>query len=734
MPQDEMSIAVNPLDTGNVFGGANDYRLGWGSSGFYVSTDRGRDWNDGIAIFPTPGSYPTPQAPKDHIDGGGDPIALFDRGGTAYYGQIHFERENDTGGIFVNRSTNGGFTWSRPCIPNVAGVCGGNGDPRQPGDGVVTFNPDDDGILNGSVPFDDKPYGTTGRRPAGVAPVCFTPHPAHTPTPCPEGHVGPDRIYITWTRFNDIGSEIMISYSDDRARSWSAAKIIQGNAVFCVGGANGCSDNQGSQPVVNPTNGTLYVLFENFDTPDENQYLLVSSTDGGNTFAGPFFVTPVFDVNYPTTGNNNRPDCAARGQGGGRAVLTNSCFRVNARGAIAVDKRGGAFANDLFVVIADNRNGTRVSTNTDVSLFKSTDGGVTWAGPTRVNDDPSSTPASRDCGRGGRPAMSGRRSHRERPVVPVAGHQLGRLGARHLAGPAARHDLAGGCRRVADKQDQAGQLHRLVLGRPVPHDSDRSDHALVRSTVRPSECGDHHAADGSRRSAGRRTSIHRSRSSRSGTSGSPTLRTTGTTASAPASSAATTRTSSSTRTTMSGRCGRMPETGARRGRRPAGTRRASSRTPGPTGTGSPGRQWAGSRPVERLALLGHALPDGRRNQLGTRRREGRPPRRPSFVSIRDCAASGFRCVALLVGAVRRANERAREDGAEAERLALLAEPAELVGMHPAVDLRVLRRGLEVLADRDDVDAVLRAGRASSSTTSSFVSPRPTMIPDFVSTG
>src|SRR3954447_18096223 len=62
-------------------------------------------------------------------------------------------------------------------------------------------------------------------------------------------------------------------------------------------------------------------------------------------------------------------------------------------------------------------------------------------------------------------------------------------------------------------------------------------------------------------------------------------------------------------------------------------------------------------------------------------------------------------MSLLVGAVARADERAGEDRAEAERLALLAEPAELVGMHPAVDLRVLRARLEVLADGDDVDAV-----------------------------
>src|SRR5205807_4152036 len=73
--------------------------------------------------------------------------------------------------------------------------------------------------------------------------------------------------------------------------------------------------------------------------------------------------------------------------------------------------------------------------------------------------------------------------------------------------------------------------------------------------------------------------------------------------------------------------------------------------------------------------------------------------------VRDRAAAGRRGMALLVGAVRRANERPREDGAEAERLALLPEPAELVRVHPAVDRRVLRRGLEILADRHDVDAV-----------------------------
>ncbi len=78
-------------------------------------------------------------------------------------------------------------------------------------------------------------------------------------------------------------------------------------------------------------------------------------------------------------------------------MLTNSCFRVNAGGNVVVDKRGGAFADDLYLVMSDNRNGTVASSNTDVFLFKSTDGGSTWVGPTRVNDDTSTQPANRNC-------------------------------------------------------------------------------------------------------------------------------------------------------------------------------------------------------------------------------------------------------------------------------------------------------------------------------------------------
>jgi hypothetical protein len=415
MPQDETALDINPNDKSNVLGGANDYRLGWGTSGFYASTDNGNHWYDGIIPFP---SLPS----GDNLDGGGDPSIVYDRQGIAYYADINFNRTDDTSGVWVSRSTNGGFTWSRPCVairtaapPSEQSVCGGPGDPRQPGDGTVNFIQDNDAVLNGSVPGNDKEWISAGPRPAGVQPTCFTPL-GRNPIACNPDQVGSDRLYVSYSLFSANGSaQIFFSYSDDRAHSWSLPKIINGSGSFCAAGGrpgNECADNQGSETTVNPTTGQLWVGFINGDTADEDQYIVVTSTNGGNTFSAPSRVDTLYDVNEPR-GVNGRTDCIARGQGSTRAVPTNSCFRFDPiMNSIAADKRGGAFANDLYVVLVDNRNGTIRDSNNDVFFYKSTDGGTTWIGPTRVNNDRSETPTpatanaptnarqgARDCGR-----------------------------------------------------------------------------------------------------------------------------------------------------------------------------------------------------------------------------------------------------------------------------------------------------------------------------------------------
>jgi hypothetical protein len=396
-PQNETSIDTNPAKgmEQNIVAGANDYRNGTGSSGFYASHDNGQTWYGGIIPFPSVNPVGTTQG---FLVSGGDPAVIFDRSGVVYYAQIAFNRDDDTNGITVQRSTNGGYTWSRACIVHgspLPAACGGTGDPRQPGDGVISFQQDDNFSPDGSIPFDDKEYIAAGPRPSGVEPQCFT--AAHAPTACNPAQVGVDRIYVTWTKFTATASEIYLSYSDDQARSWSLPKAISGSASFCAFGAgNACDANQFSTPTVHPVTGLLGVSFENFNTPDENQYLFVRSADGGNTFQGPFFVTPVFDLNFPRAGVSNRQDCTARGQQFGRVVYTNSCFRSNAGGNVVVDRRGGDFADDFYLVMSDNRNGTVISSNADVFLFKSIDGGSTWIGPTRVNNDRSQLTAGTD--------------------------------------------------------------------------------------------------------------------------------------------------------------------------------------------------------------------------------------------------------------------------------------------------------------------------------------------------
>jgi hypothetical protein len=438
MPQNETSIAVNPTNPKNVVAGQNDYQLGWGTSGFDASTDNGNHWEARIRAFPTSG---TPLLSPvllgdDHLDGGGDPAIAFDRDGVVYYADIHFERERDDNGIFVSRSTNGGFTWSRPCIVRFRDSrCGGQGDPRKPGDGVVVFDEDLTGTVPDAAPpaFNDKEYIAVGPRPltpdpndppgTRIPPVCFTPGQisevsgqlvGRTPTQC-VGPTSPDRIYVTWTRFNSVNvleAAVFLSFSDDQGRSWSPPREINGSeANLCKVAAppTECNSNQFSSPTVNPVTGFLYVGWENFNTFEENQYLMVRSRDGGETFEGPFFVTWIFDINYPDAGDE-RPDCTQRGQQDGRNVLTNTCFRMFSAANMVADKRSFpsactnphtcadlGFADDLYMVLSDNRNGTEASTNTDVFFFTSKDGGTTWIGPTRVNNDPSQEPVDRNC-------------------------------------------------------------------------------------------------------------------------------------------------------------------------------------------------------------------------------------------------------------------------------------------------------------------------------------------------
>ncbi len=352
LPHNEMSIAVDPNNPSHIVAGSNDYELFFQGasvieqiiSGYYTSFDGGKTWTNG-------------HVPLGGFTSSGDPaIAFSAKFGSVYYGVIAFQEGQRAGfadaSIQVSSSANGGLTFGKPVV-----VAHGTG-----GTSVTVFN--------------DKPYVTVDNNPSS---------PFY------------GRLFVTWTRFllgvhgAYIESPIFLSFSDNNGKSFSTPVEISGaSSVLCANPFNSfnagkCNEDQFSSPAVGP-DGSLYVAFENGEfqgAPDfRDQYLVVRSSDGGQTFSGPFqAVFPIFDgvADYPININ-------------GRQTLSNSQFRVNSAGDLAVDQSSGPSSSStrLYIAFSDNRNGgltgdpSTVTTNNDVFVVSSANGGSSWASPVQV--------------------------------------------------------------------------------------------------------------------------------------------------------------------------------------------------------------------------------------------------------------------------------------------------------------------------------------------------------------
>ena len=240
----------------------------------------------------------------------GDPSVAFAPNGDAYWACLAFSRETDASAIYVAKSSN--LRSLRTFAPLVH-------------------------TTDGSEVFHDKPFMAIdggGSRFRG-------------------------RIYVTWTRFSAEGSPIYISSSSNGGATWTTPRSVTPPDL---------PDNHGSSPGVAP-DGTLYVAYENFDTPtiNLNQIMVSKSTDGGRTFSRPVKVDAVFDI---------CPQIAF-----GSCSLLNTSFRVNSFPSLAVSPRNG----QVYVTWGDYRSG-----NADVLASSSADG-ARWSRPARVNDDRTTT-------------------------------------------------------------------------------------------------------------------------------------------------------------------------------------------------------------------------------------------------------------------------------------------------------------------------------------------------------
>ncbi len=289
-----------------------------------------------------------------------DPVAAVDLNGVAYLNTLGLrDGPVSDGTILLSRSTDSGATWSAP---------------------IVAYQPPNTNV------FPDKNWFTINNFPG---------------TP----NVG--RIVITYTLFSNTNVNaphpIYRVFSDNGGFSWSAPAPIHSTAL----------EVQGSQPVF-LSDGRLAIPYWNFNGTDDfaDDFLeVVVSNDGGNSFTAPRFITAVAIYNHPavrdgaflpaatadSVGNLHLVYQAIHG-GAPRILFMKSAnagltwttplpISDNPASAGVLNPAIAASADGqtLTVVFYDARDNPGSSTLLDLYLAQSFDGGATWQPNIRVS-------------------------------------------------------------------------------------------------------------------------------------------------------------------------------------------------------------------------------------------------------------------------------------------------------------------------------------------------------------
>ena len=178
-----------------------------------------------------------------------------------------------------------------------------------------------------------------------------------------------NNIYVSWTEFDDYGtsvptdsSRILFVKSTDGSATWSAPLRLDKLGGDCVDEDNTV---EGAVPTVGP-NGEIYDAWSGPLVRNTTFGIFFNkSTDQGATWLS----EPIYVGDQP----------------GGWDYMISGLSRCNGLPYTDCDISGGPYNGNIYINFTDQRNGT---TDTDVWIYKSTNGGANWSSAIRVNDDP----------------------------------------------------------------------------------------------------------------------------------------------------------------------------------------------------------------------------------------------------------------------------------------------------------------------------------------------------------
>lgn len=320
-PHNETSIAVNPTDANNILGGANDYQLGLNKGGHVTETVQSRahvTFDGGTHWSEYPILF------SSTYQATGDPSVAFDASGHAYYATLGFRFVGPTNAqspdILVANSGDGGKTWASVKVASGSGNFGSVGDVLDK-EYIAAW-----GTGNAIVVYGDFRQAQKG---------------------------------------SFVSARIYASVTHNFGASWSTPHVISGSLDEAF--------------VATPTvdGDTIAVSFLNTTdlTTGRDDYEVVKvSPTTGLALGAPVKVATVIDgaTDYPIAF--------------GRQTYQDSLFRSWAAGNITTDPTNSAH---LAVVWSDMRNSATpappdpyaATTNSDVVVSQSTDGGATWSAP-----------------------------------------------------------------------------------------------------------------------------------------------------------------------------------------------------------------------------------------------------------------------------------------------------------------------------------------------------------------